>query len=116
VTFIPNEIDIIEGDLLTVEGVDYPIRSVSAWVTSRASVRSLDRLATVRATTKRSPGIVNAKRGVPALHLRNLRCTPLDPVDPELKVRLALNTPNKVKMTFLGALNAFYQVIVEELK
>lgn len=55
---------------------------------------------TVTASTKRSPVIASGKRGTPATQVSSLLCTPLDPVDPELRQRLALNTPHELLETF----------------
>jgi hypothetical protein len=66
----------------------------------------MDRFLTVTASTKRSPALAGGKRGAPVTHLASLRCMPLDPVDPELRQRLALNTPHELLQTFVdGALD-----------
>ena len=52
--------------------------------------------ATVTASTKRSPAISSGKVGAAVANLTSLRCTPLDPVDPELRQRLTLNTPHEI--------------------
>ena len=59
------------------------------------------RAATVEASTKRSPALVSGKRGTPATYLASIRVTPLDPVDPEMRERLALNTPHELLQTFV---------------
>lgn len=66
----------------------------------------MERFLTVTASTKRSPALAGGKRGAPVAHLTSLRCTPLDPVDPELRQRVALNTPHELLQTFVaGALD-----------
>ena len=59
------------------------------------------RLASVTASTKRLPvedgdGLI----GAPSENVASLACTPLDPVDPELRARLALDTPHELLQTF----------------
>lgn len=60
----------------------------------------MDRFLTVTASTKRAPAIAGGKRGAPVVNLASLRCMPLDPVDPELRQRLALTTPHELLQTF----------------
>jgi hypothetical protein len=68
---------------------------------------SFARLATVTASTKRSPDVANNKIGAPATNLTGISCTPLDPADPglqsELQQRLALDTPLELLQTFVDA-------------
>jgi len=66
-----------------------------------ASSGSFARLATVTASTKRPPAISSGKRGAPAENVASLVCTPLDPVDAELRQRLALDTPHALLQTFV---------------
>jgi hypothetical protein len=61
---------------------------------------SMTRMLTVTASTKRAPALSAGKRGTPVLQVGALTCTPLDPVDPELRQRLALNTPHELLQTF----------------
>jgi len=58
------------------------------------------KMATVTASTKRAPGITSGKRGAPATNVLSLRCTPLDPVDAELRQRLGLQTPHELLQCF----------------
>lgn len=60
---------------------------------------SFQKLATVTAGTKRSPPIVSGKRGVPTTNLSGLKVLPLDPIDPDLRIRLELDTPHEVLQT-----------------
>jgi hypothetical protein len=62
--------------------------------------RAFTLMATVTASTKRPPTLVNGKRGDPATNLSSLSCFPLDPVDPELRQRMAINTPHELLQTF----------------
>lgn len=55
---------------------------------------------TVTASTKRAPAVTSGKRGEPVTHLATLRCTPLDPLDPETAQRLGLQTPHTLRQTF----------------
>lgn len=45
---------------------------------------SFTKLATVTASTKRSPGIVGGVEGAYTTNIASLACTPLDPVSPEI--------------------------------
>jgi len=58
-------------------------------------------LATVTASTKRAPAISGGKRGPAATNLASLSCMPLDPIDPEIRQTLVLNTPNEILQTFV---------------
>ena len=62
---------------------------------------SFDRFATVTASTKRPPDIVGGKRGAPVTTLTSLRCTPLDPVDPENRERFGLNAPMELLQSYV---------------
>jgi len=59
------------------------------------------RLATVTASTKRAPALASGKRGSPTTYLSSLACLPLDPVDAEVRQRLALNSPHELVQTFV---------------
>ena len=61
---------------------------------------SMARFLTVTASTKRAPAISSGKRGTPTTNVSSLKCTPLDPVEPEVRQRLALNTPHELMETF----------------
>ena len=63
--------------------------------------QALRRLATLTASTKRTPALSSGKRGAPVAYLSGLLCTPLDPVDPETRQRLQLDTPHELKQTFV---------------
>jgi hypothetical protein len=58
-------------------------------------------LATVAASTKRPPATSSGLRGAPATNLTGLLVTPLDPVDPELRQRLGIDTPHTLLQTFV---------------
>lgn len=62
---------------------------------------SFDALLTETAGTRRA-AISGGKRGEPTAHLAGLACTPLDPVDPETRHRLAIETPHQLLQTFVG--------------
>lgn len=63
--------------------------------------KSFARAANVTASTKRPPSISGGKRGAPATNISSLSCTPLDPINPELRQRLALETPHELLQTFV---------------
>ena len=65
---------------------------------------SFSKLATVSCSTKRatiSGSGVNQKRGAQSTNLSGLLCLPLDPVDPELRERLRIETPHELRQTFI---------------
>ena len=64
---------------------------------------SFDRLATESASTKRAT-VVDGKRGVPAVHVATLACTPLDPLggDEGIRLREVLETPHELLQTFVA--------------
>jgi len=62
----------------------------------------MNRFLTVAASTKRSPAVVSGKRAAAQTKISSLSCSPLDPVDPELKQRLAINTPHELLQTFVN--------------
>lgn len=77
------------------------------WPLSARQVTQRDagfwRMATITASTKRSPAASGGKRGTPTAFIASLRCAPLDPVDPETRQRLAINTPHELLQTFVDA-------------
>ncbi len=102
--------DILEGDVLVVAGKEYPIKSCADWNRTGMNNRTFSHYATTSCSTKRT------KKGEPATNLSNLKCVPLMPVDAELRKRLALETPNELKQTFLVDASGFVHLILEELK
>ncbi len=102
--------DIKEGDLFIVGNREYPIKSCAEWPTTVMNSRGFKRSATVTAGTKRT------LKGAPATVLSGIRCTPLDPVDPELRKRLGLDTPHELLQTFLADSSGFVRIILEDLK
>ncbi len=58
------------------------------------------RTATLIASTRRPPPLSGGKRGAPLPYLDDIWITPLDPVDPETRQRLALQTPHELLQTF----------------
>jgi hypothetical protein len=60
---------------------------------------AFSRMATVTASTKRTVASAG-KITAPTTNLASLQVTPLYPVDPEIKQRLALNTPHELLQCF----------------
>jgi hypothetical protein len=58
------------------------------------------RAATVAASTRRPPTVSGGKRGAAVVCLDGIVITPLDPVDPETRQRLALQTPHELLQCF----------------
>lgn len=65
------------------------------------SSASFRRMASVTATTKRPPAVAGGKRGAPVAHLAALACTPLDPLDPELRERVGTRAPVEALQTLV---------------
>lgn len=107
-------LDIREGDLLTYNGADYPIRSCASWTWGNG--RAMRRICTVEVGTKRSPAISGGKRGAPVAHLAGIACTPLDPVTPEVMQRVALDTPHELLQAYADGGDVFYELVLEDLK
>ena len=57
-------------------------------------------MATVTASTTRAPSISGGKRGVAVENLSTLKCTPLDPVDADIREQFATATPMELRQTF----------------
>lgn len=62
---------------------------------------SFSKLATVTASTKRAPSPVNGKTGVATTNIASLQCTPIDPIDPELRQRVQIKTAYELVETFV---------------
>ena len=110
-------LDIRRGDVLVVDGKDYPIRSVALWTGMKpARTLSFRRMAQMDASTKRNPApTADGKRSLPVVYLAGLRCMPLDPVDGEMKRRLELESPYTMKQTVITDSTSFVQLVVEDL-
>lgn len=65
------------------------------------SSSSFARMAVVTASTKRPPTLSGGKRGKPTTQEASFACTPLDPIDPEVRQRLMLESPNVILETFV---------------
>ncbi len=108
-------LDIRNGDYLVVDGQEYPIRSCAAWAWPYNSF-AMRRLQIKVASTKRAPALTGGKRGPLATVLTGLRCTPLDPVDPEVRERLALAGPHTVLETFVAGCDVYYHLVIEDME
>ena len=107
-------LDIKEGDYLVVGTVEYPIRSCAEWPWK--FTYALKRKLTVTASTKRQPSITSGKRGVPTTNLTGVKCTPVAPLDPELKKRMDIQTPHELLITFADGGTTQYKLVLEDLK
>ncbi|MCG3177544.1 MAG: hypothetical protein MOGMAGMI_02518 [Candidatus Omnitrophica bacterium] len=104
-----------DNDVLTVGGVDYPIRAVGAWTQSPLSP-TLKRRANVNAQIKRAV-MSGGERNEPTQHIAGLKITPLDPLSAaeELKLREQLNTPHTLRQCVVAASDGFTALVVEEI-
>lgn len=110
-------IDIREGNILVIGAVEYPIKTVDAYATTRLNTRAFARMATVTASIKRS-GESGNLRTAPENWLTGLKCTPLDPVRirPNAIVTEVLNSPAKMLQTFITDGDGFVKLEVENIK
>jgi hypothetical protein len=109
-------LDVLEGDILVVAGRQYPIRSAAQWQSSKFMLRNFQRMATVTASTLRPAPVTGGKRGEPVTQIASLLCTPLDPADPEVRARIALETPHELLETFIADDDGFIDLVIEDLK
>lgn len=58
-------------------------------------------MATVTASTKRTPAISSGRFGAAATNIASLSCFPLDPVSAEIAARMGLGTPHELLQTFV---------------
>lgn len=108
-------LDVREGDVLSADGVDYPIRSCEVWpwpAGARGVIPFLDGLATI----KRSPSMTGGKRGEPTVHLSNVRRTALRPVTADILQRQDLQTPHTLRQSYLDGGDTVYALVVEDLR
>lgn len=108
--------DLQEGDLLVVAGKEYPIKSCAEWASNRMNTPGFRRMANVAASTKRAPAMAGGKIAAAATRLTGLKCTPLDPVSPDIQKRVALDAPMELLQTFLTDGAGFVHLVLEDLK
>ena len=61
---------------------------------------TLPRLFTVMASTKRAPAITGGKRGAAVTNLANIKCSPLYPVDENVRRRYSTETAIELRQSF----------------
>lgn len=108
-------INIREGDLLVVAGKEYPVKSCGEY-TEFGSTPAFRKMATVEASTKRTPVAVGAIRGAPSQVLGSLWVTPLDPVDQELRAKVGVNSIHELLQTFAADSTGYVMLVLEDLK
>jgi len=108
-------LDVREGDVLSVGGADYPIRSCEAWPWPSGAASSVPFIAQT-VSIKRSPGMVGGKRGEPTVHLNAVRCTALYPASADILQRQDLQTPHVLLQVYLDGGDAVYALVVEDLR
>jgi len=106
-------LDIKEGDYLVVGNAEYPIRSCAEWPWK--FTYALKRKLTTTASTKRKPPITGSSYAL-VTHLTGVKCTPIAPLDPELKKRLDIQTPHELLITFADGGTTQYKLVLEDLK
>lgn len=111
------DLDIREGDILTISGRDYPIKRVFTFRTDGFSSASFARMA--KATASVSRNISDGQGNYPrTLLVEGMPCTSLDPLSgrEESEYRATLNAPVSVVKTYAASANGFYKLFVEDLK
>lgn len=108
------DLDIRDGDILTVDAKDYPVKSIEAWVSETMRGSSVRRLAVKRAAISRE--VSSGKNYTRQTIIESIPCMPLDPLTKETQNRAALNTPHKLLQTIVSSEYGFYLVIVEDIK
>lgn len=110
-------LDIREGDLLVMNGREFPILFCGVWKTRIGSTPSMKRMCSETASTKRPPAVVGAVRGLPVTNLTGIKCTPLDPVGQrDLAVRNLPIAPTDARKTIIDGGDTFYEVYVENIR
>lgn len=102
--------NIREGDVLVIGDRRYPIKSCADWSLPGRHSITFRRMATLTASTERTT------RDLPETLLTGLKCTPLDPVDPDLRRRMALETPHELLQTYIADTLGFVHLILEDIK
>jgi len=108
-------IDIQQGDILIVNGREYPVNNCAVWICNMPGA-SFSYLATEKAMTKRAPEIQSMKRGEPIINLVGLHCMPLDPVSSETIRRFGLESPVNLLETYLADGDQYVHLVVERDK
>jgi hypothetical protein len=108
-------LDVQNGDVLALEGGEYPIKACEAWPWP-AGTRGTLPFAVKTAAIKRSPAMSGGKRGEPAVHLTGITCTALYPASAEIMRREDLRTPHTLMQCYLDGGDTVYALVVEVLK
>lgn len=108
-------IDIKEGDIFIVDSEEHPVKAVELWPKTHFHTEGFKRMANVTASTKRAT-MTGGKRGLPVAKLSGLKCTPLDPVTADVIERLALESPVRLRETFIADSTGFVHVMIEDLQ
>ena len=108
-------IDVEVGCKLVVNNKDYPIKQVANWTSDRFSSSSFARMATLTISLKKET-FDSEHKSTESVYLSNLSATPLDPINPELRRSLGLDTPFELLQTFISDGTGFVQLIVEDQK
>jgi hypothetical protein len=100
-------LDIRNGDTLIVGNKRYPISRSAGYLNARVTPafrRSLVNTCTIVRSIKGTDTTVFSGK-----------CTVLDPVDPETRKRMLLETPHSVLQTFIAGSAEFEHLFVEDL-
>lgn len=107
-------LDISVGNLLVVAGKGYPIHSCSNWETDRMNSMGLRRMARTSCGIEQVIDMATSQDGFDTA--TSYKCTPLDPLSPELRATIVLQTPAVLLQTFITDGAGFVHLIVEDLK
>lgn len=109
------DLDIREGDTLTVDGKNYPVKAVQTFTTGGFHGSTFRRMAVKQASVTRQ--VADGAGGyTPTILYEGIACTPLDPQTFENTRREALRTPEQLLQTYIASTNGFYKLLLEDLK
>lgn len=107
-------IDLRDGDKLVVDDFgEYSVQALGMWSDMRMDASGAV-MCTTTAEIWRRP-MVNNKRGDWMRVSKNISCTPVDPVSPEMAQRLQLGTPYKNFQVVLMDGDSVVEVILQRV-
>lgn len=101
-------LNIRDGDELTIDGKTYPIARAPKWEGAKMNTIAFRRRLIHDCVVTRS--VKGSKSTV-----FTGKCTAFDPVEPDLKRRMQIESPFTVKQTFIADSGEFVQLFVEDI-
>jgi hypothetical protein len=112
-------LDIREGDILVMNGKEYPILYCATWKDAVAgSTATFKRMCSETASTKRPPAVSGAVRGDPEELLSSIKLTPLDPLGRHYSMMVATlpRHPYEMRAAYVDGGDTFYEILVEYIR